>query len=124
VILIDAISVSTGEGIVLEFEEVNSEWRQGVWLGIDGMMEVAGQKSPTMQIWEHNSPRSIEIKIIEARGPLHIYNIWDRGRGISSQANTSGMIVEEIQNVRRYRCQSISIEPHFRDMTFVIRLRS
>lgn len=120
VILIDAIPVSPGDQLALEFEENCSEWRQGVWLGVDGKMEVAGTESSSMQIWEDNSPSTVNIRIIESNGFLHLYNIWDRGHGTSSQAHTSGMIVEEFGRSRRYRCQAISTRPSFNDMTFRI----
>lgn len=118
VVLIDAISVSPGDEFVLEFEEKASPWRQGVWLGVDGAMEIAGREGPSMQIWEDSAPEMMKIRILKARGPLHLYNIWDRGRGVNSQSHTSGMIIEELGKSRRYRCQAINVEPTFGDLTF------
>jgi hypothetical protein len=118
VVLVDAISVSPGDEFVLEFEEKGSPWKQGVWLGVDGLMEIAGHEGQSMQIWEDSALELVKIRILDSHGPLHLYNIWDRGRGVNSQAHTSGMVIEELGKSRRYRCQAINVEPTFSDLTF------
>lgn len=121
VVLMDFIPASAGDKFDLTFEEAQSDWRQGVWLGADGIIEVAGAVSASMQIWTDNAPETTRIKVNEVNGGLFLYNIWDRGHGPQSQAHTSGMLIEEIEDGWRYSCQSINLNPLFDDIQFRIK---
>lgn len=118
VVLIDFVPASAGAQFDLTFEETQSDWRQGVWLGANGIIKVAGAASASMQIWSDNAPATTRIKIDEVNGGLFLYNIWGRGHGPQSQAHTSGMLIEEIENGWRYSCQSINLNPVFDDIRF------
>ena len=121
VVLIDFIPACAGDRFDLTFEEAQSDWRQGVWLGVDGIIEVAGAASVSMQIWTDNAPETTRIKVVEVNGGLFLYNIWDRGHGLQSQAHTSGMLIKKIEGGRRYFCQSINLDPLFDDIQFRIK---
>jgi len=121
VVLIDFVQASAGDEFDLTFEEAQSDWRQGVWLGADGIIEVAGAASASMQIWTDNAPDTTRIKVDEVNGGLFLYNIWDRGHGPQSQAHTSGMLIKEIEDGWRYSCQSINLNPLFDDIQFRIK---
>lgn len=118
VLLIEFIPASSGDKFDLTFEQAQSDWRQGVWLGSDGTIEIAGSTAESMRIWTDSAPSTVRIKIGEASAGLFLYNIWDRGNGPQSQAHTSGMVVDEIENGWRYSCQSIGLDPLFEDICF------
>ena len=103
---------------------INSHWRQGVRLGADPGILINGEIHRSVHLWQDNSPPSIEMTIMAGDGHLHVYNIWDSGRGIGheSQSHTAGMLVEEDGNVRTYRCHDIGNAPDFSKLIFSLEL--
>lgn len=125
VIMIDVIPVHTGQRITLSFDDINSAWRQGVWLATDGMLRVNGVQSPQLVLWQDTAPAQVDIVVEEADGLLRLYNVWDSGRGLGeheSQRATSGMLMTLVEEgVRRYECNGIGLEPDFNDLVFTVR---
>lgn len=122
----DVLPLHEGGGYAVEFEEVNSPWRQGVWLGTDGVLEIGGMESPSMVLWSDTAPVGTVVTCRSTRtGLLTIYNIWDSGRGYGdheSQRASSGMLREDAADGSfQYRCQDISVEPVFDRLTFRLR---
>ena len=124
VVLLDVLPISSGDQLQVAFEAVNSPWRQGVWLGTDGILQVNGKDSSQVVLWSDTAPGRVEIEISETDGKLRLYNIWDSGRGIrdhESQSATSGMLVEQLGNRSyRYRCNDIGYDPAFDKLVFTI----
>ena len=118
VFMIDVFPVTDGEQIKVTFESVKSPWRQGAWLRTDGYLVVNEQRCPSVQLWQDSAPREIVIECHTQNRCLHIYNIWDRGRGRESQAWSSGMLIEDIPNGRRYHCNDIGFETSFDKLVF------
>jgi hypothetical protein len=123
----DALELREGERAVLQFESVDSPWRQGVWVGTDGILRVAQTSSRSMDLWSDTSPREVEIHCeSSSTRVLTIYNIWNSGRKFGrheSQSHSSGMLVEELAGGGyRYRCQDISVKPRFDRLVFTIRI--
>ena len=79
---------------------------------------VNDQEAPSVQLWEDTAPREILIECRTRCGLLHLYNMWDKGTGRESLSWTSGMLVEELPNGRRYRCSDIGIETEFDRLVF------
>jgi hypothetical protein len=82
---------------------------------------VNDQKCGSVELWTDTAPTQVEIECKTSDGLLHLYNIWDKGRGRESQSNTSGMLVEETAT-KRYRCNDIGFETKFDKLVFTIEL--
>jgi len=120
VVKVDVVQIADGDLLRLTFDAKNSPWRQGVWLKTDTYLVVDQQKSPSVQLWQDTAPAELLIKCRTLNGCLHVYNIWDRGAGSESQSWTSGMLVEDLPNGRRYRCNDIGFETNFTKLIFRI----
>src|SRR5688572_11292067 len=120
VVLWDVLPITDGETIRIVFESSHSPWRQGVWLGTDCGLLVNGHFWKTVRLWMDNSPSTVECVCHSSDGRLHVYNQWDRGLGPNSQAYSSGMLVEDLPNGRRYRCNDIGFDSEFDKIVFRI----
>lgn len=120
VVKIDVLPVVDGESLALTFENTDSPWRQGVWLMTDGGLMVNHTQCASVQLWQDTAPNPVLIGCRTQSGRLHIYNIWDRGRGRESQSWSSGMLIEELPNGRRYRCNDIGFATDFSKLIFRI----
>jgi hypothetical protein len=118
VVKIDVLPIHDGDQLRLVFESKNSPWRQGVWLKTDAHFLVNEHESSSVQIWQDNAPNEVLIECHTRNGFLHLYNIWDKGSGRESQSWTSGMLVEELPNGRRYRCNDIGFDMSFAKLVF------
>jgi hypothetical protein len=118
VIMIDVFPIHDGELLKLTFESSNSLWRQGVWLRSDKFLVVNGSEFPSVQVWKDTAPSEVLLRCHCDENILHLYNIWDRGQGRASQSWSSGMLVEELTNGRRYSCNDIGFETSFDKLIF------
>lgn len=125
IVLIDVLPIRSGDVFEVAFEQVHSEWRQGVWLGTEGCLEVNGVESSQFVLWQDTAPDKVQVRVLKSDGCLRLYNVWDSGRGLSdheSQSATSGMLVEEEPGGgRRYRCNDIGYESAFDKVRFTVR---
>ena len=78
--------------------------------------------APSVTLWIDSAPPEVICQCTTADGLLSIYNIWDSGRGYGteSQRSSSGMLVEDLPNGRRYRCNDIGFETNFDKIVFRI----
>ena len=118
----DVLHIQNGQHIRVVFESISSEWRQGVWLKCDKGIIINSIHHDSLDLWFDTSPKEIECECITEDGLLHIYNIWDSGRGYrrESQALSSGMLVEEVQNGWRYCCNDLGFQTNFDKLVFRI----
>lgn len=114
----DVIDITDSLKMKLRFISVNSTWRQGVWLCSDTGIIVDGQVYKSAMLWSDTAPKVIDITVRSTDGKLHLYNIWDKGRGKDSQSYTSGMLIEGSGNIRRYHCNDIGSNPDFTKLVF------
>jgi hypothetical protein len=122
VIKIEAVEVVAGDVAVVRFLGSASPWRQGVWLGTEGYLEVAGKRMPQVVLWIDTSPGEVHLSIVQTDGVLRLYNVWDSGRGLGpfeSQAATSGMVLDG----GVYRCSDIATDPTFDRLEFSVEVR-
>ena len=117
---LDLFSIGSGSKVNLIFESKNSPWRQGVFLKTNLGLIVYQTQCPAAILWFDTSPRQIPIVCNTTDGNLIVYNIWDKGSGKESQAWTSGMKIEELNNGRRYSCNDIGFDTHFDKLIFRI----
>ena len=122
VIKLEVIPVREGETLRVTFQSTASTWRQGLWLGVNGDLEIDGVRGDQFEVWTDNAPPSFEAKVVRTEdGLLRLYNIWDSGRGRrrESQSATSGML-KEVRNdgAILYRSSDIGVQPRFDKLVF------
>ena len=118
VILWDIFPINDGSELKLVFESKNSVWNQGVWLMCDRGIIIDDLESVSVEIWFDQSPKEVSFVCKTDNGLLSIYNIWDRGLGSNSQSHSSGMLIENVSNGRRYSCNDIGFETEFDKLVF------
>lgn len=124
VLLMDVVQVTQGQTVRLEFLASASDWRQGVWLGTHGILEVNGAEATQFVFWEDTSPPTSHVHVVASDGLLRLCNVWDRVIGLGhheSQSVTSGMV----KRIREdgsflYNCNDTGFHPKFDKLTFVI----
>jgi hypothetical protein len=124
VVMLDVVPVAAGERLHITFASQSGEWRQGIWIAVDGELEIAGQRADQMEIWTDTVPPAFNVEVVRTTdGLLRLYNIWDSGRGRrrESQSATSGMLKETIDRTTTYRCNDIGTLPNFDKIVFEIR---
>ena len=122
--MIEALPIVSGQFIRLVIDMVQSPWRQGVWLGTDGVLRVADSADSQFVVWSDTAPAEVRIQCESTDGLLRFYNVWDSHRGYQpyeSQSATSGMLVEELDDGWiRYSCNDIGANPDFQKLVFRI----
>jgi len=124
----DVLEIKKEQDIYLEFISTNSKYKQGVRLAIDvgeGYIEVNDVKAKGVQLWEDTCPKRIKIRCVSSEGKLSIYNIFDVGverGGVKSQVDSSGMLVEEYDDYKVYRCNDAGFETDFDRLEFRIEI--
>ncbi len=132
-VLADKFPIENGQTIKISIESTNSEYIQGLSVDITGSCEVGGKlwkkgKGVKMIFWEDAQlidPKNIQITIFSKQGYVWIQNIWETvnhlgNKSIDSGHNGAAMIVEEIENGRRYRCNDGHPDDNFDDIIFSI----
>jgi hypothetical protein len=109
----DVLPVLDNQTISVVFESINSQWRQGIWLRTDRGLEVESEVHPSIRLWYDTAPKEVFCRCLTSDGCLSVYNIWDHGDGRRSQAWSSGMLIEELPNGRRYRCNDVGFDTRF-----------
>lgn len=125
--MIDEWPCAVGQQITVVFEQADQQWRHGVFLGVDGTLEVAGNQSHNVVLWADTAPPVTQLTVIGTTdGFLRLYNVWDSGRGLGlfeSQKATSGMVREVLTDICvRYHCNSIGVDPDFSHLRFTVAL--
>jgi hypothetical protein len=118
VILWDILPIMDKEIISVYFESKDSIWEQGIWLMTDMGIEVNDQRASSIVLWYGKTPSKVDICCHTNNGYLNLYNVWDKGNGMNSQSHSSGMIIEELANGRRYKCNDIGFETNFNKLVF------
>ena len=118
VVLWDVFPIVDGEKLAVIFESKNSDWSQGVWLMSDQGLKIDGIRNKSIVLWYEMAPEQIEVICFTKNGLLSVYNVWDRGEGKNSQSHSSGMLVEELLNGRRYKCNDIGFDTNFDKLIF------
>jgi hypothetical protein len=126
VVLWDVLPIEPRQLIKVVFEAVSSPWRQGVWLKTDRGLIVNNQYCGSVDLWVDTASREVLCDCISDDGSLSVYNIWDSGRGYDreSQSFSSGMLVEDLPDGRRYRCNDIGFETNFDRLVFTEPVRN
>lgn len=104
----------------LIFEECKGDWRQGVALRIEGKFNLNKQIiNKGIVLWQDSAPQTVEMELVGKPPTLEVKNVWDTGDGvIHSWHNGAAMIVEDLPNGRRYRCNDGFADDDFDDLVF------
>ncbi len=144
-VLADKFPVSNGDKLKISIEKTNSEYIQGLSVDITGSCEMLGtvlkkSKRIKLRLWEDADgydPKNIEITVFTKTGFVWVQNVWEwtapylvassTGEPITKESkirdsghNGAAMIVEEIENGRRYRCNDGHPDENFDDIVFTI----
>jgi hypothetical protein len=129
-ILADKFPVSNGDILVVSIEKANSDPRQGAAIDITGHCEIDDKvfkqgKGVMMLFWADTADNPTKIKVFTKKDYVWVKNIWEStnhmGRkSIDSGHNGAAMIVEEIENGRRYRCNDGTPDDDFDDIIFTV----
>jgi|ERR1700674_5846208 hypothetical protein len=123
VVMLDVIPVRPGETLRITFKSQTGDWRQGIWMGVDGQLSVGGHRADQVEIWTDTAPPSFDVEVLRSTdGLLRLYNIWDSGRGRrrESQSATSGMLKETNHGSTTYRCNDVGSQPAFDKLVFEV----
>lgn len=122
--MIDRLTVTDGQKIIVFFESVNSDWRQGVHLSTDGVFEVEGQAVKNVVVlWHDTAPRRVPLIIRTVKSECMVKNVWDVGDGVMhSWHNGAAMIAENVESGRRYKCNDGRADDNFNDLVFRLEL--
>jgi hypothetical protein len=103
-------------------ESTSSEWRQGIHLETDQGITIAGTRyRHPLVVWEDTAPQEFELTAFGKSGDLEVWNVWDTGDGkTDAWLNGGAMIVEDLPNGRRYRCNDGEPDDDFDDIVFRI----
>ncbi len=134
--------VKDGDVLLIFIEKTNSDCRQGVCIDITGSCELNGEiynmgKGVRMLFWEDTSPEEIKLTVHTKRGFVWVENIWEKtsvqvlsstngenvtkeSKHVESRYYGSAMIVEEIDNGIRYRCNDWHPDENFDDIVFTV----
>ncbi|MBI3259483.1 MAG: hypothetical protein HYZ54_08435 [Ignavibacteriae bacterium] len=137
---LDEFPISNEDTLIISIEKTNSSCRQGVTIDVTGHFEIDGQvykkgKGLRMLFWEdtYNEP----LKVFTKKGSVGVYNIWETityhpfknelGETVNKEYkavhywfNGAGMIVEEIENGRRYHCNDFRPSENFDAIVFTV----
>jgi hypothetical protein len=128
--LADKFPVENGDTLICVIERTNSDTRQGFSVDVTGYCEMNGQvfkqgKGIMLLLWEDTSPKEFRLKVFTKKGFVWIQNICevDYSYLITNEFgapvevhkkrtdyghNGAAMIVEKIENGRRYKCSDTS----------------
>lgn len=142
IIRIDKFPIKNEDILIASIEKISSSYRQGLCIDITGYCEFEGQiykqgKGIRMLFWEDTAPKQIILKIFTKIDFVKIYNIWEtisyvtlstptgepfkkEMKRVDYSYNGAAMIVEEIENGRRYRCNDGYPDDDFDDIVFTV----
>jgi len=138
----DKFPVKNDDTLIASIEKTNAEKRQGFVIDITGSCEMNGRiikqgKGIRLLFWEDTMPKQVEIKVFTKQDFVLVYNIWENintylirsptGEPMKKESkatayghNGAAMIVEDIENGRRYRCNDGYPDEDFNDILFTI----
>jgi len=142
VVRADKFPVKNGDTLIASIEKTNADKRQGFVIDITGYCKMNGEickngKRVRMLFWEDTMPKQVKLKVFTKQNFIWINNIWEekgsylsilqngenvyRDKQITNyEVEGAAMIVEEMENGRRYRCNDRDPDEDFDDIIFTI----
>lgn len=129
-VLADKFPVSDGDILIASIEKADSDRRQGLSIDITGHCEIDGRvfkqgKGVMMLFWADTADNPTKVKVFTKKDFVWVKNIWESTGNMGKKYVDSGhhgaaMIVEEIENGRRYRCNDGYPDEDFDDIIFTV----
>lgn len=135
--------VKEGDILVASIEKASSDCRQGLCIDVTGWCEFDEDEHKTgkgirMLFWEDTAPKEIKLTVHPTNDRVVIYNIWEniseyvladqQGNPVTKSSTSvdywrygAAMIVEEIEDGFRYRCNDWHPDDDFDDIIFTVR---
>jgi len=118
--------VRQGVALDLLHRDQSGKWGRGACRGTDGEFVLAGQAfngKKGVFFWGDDAEGTIEFELRGGPEAIHVFNVWEGEdhlghRFMDSRHNGAAMIVEEIPNGRRYRCNDGEADDDFDDIVF------
>ncbi len=134
-VLADKFPIANGDKLIISIESTNSKYRQGFSIDVTGKCEYMGNmyekgKGINMLFWENTLPKQAELTVFTKEGFVWIVNFWEETNHLGTKSrhkghNGAAMIIEEIENGKRYRCNDGHPDEDFDDIIFTVqRLKS
>jgi hypothetical protein len=124
VLLLEALAVSPGDAVIFRFDRVNSQRRQGIWLGTTGILKIEST-SPQFHLWADTAPPEVRVEVLETDGSLRFYNCFMKPPDPSNLAhmNGSGMITDETSDGwTTYSCNDVGVPPVYDKLVFSVKV--
>lgn len=142
---VDQFQVSNGDTLLIDIVSTNSDFLQGISIGIFGSCEMEGKvykngKRINVLIWEEKqkAKQKIEVKVFSKNGFVYIKNIWEQNnkylvsdeygnpvekfsKSVESWHSGAAMIIEEANGGKRYFCNDGKNDSDFDDIIFTIK---
>lgn len=117
-------SVRDGQALCVQVEHVTNDIRQGLILKSDAGFTVGKERIPkAIVLWHDTAPPLVELIVHSKKGTCKVYNVWDTGKGFVDGCHFgAGMIVEQVPDGYRYRCNDYRPNDDFSDIIFKITL--
>jgi hypothetical protein len=108
----------------LVFKDRRGKWQAGAHEGNEGQFlinrKVASGRHGVI-LWQSKDWDAVEFEIVGDASVIEVHNAWDCGNGVmESWHNGAAMIVEELPNGRRYRCNDGFADDDFDDIVFCV----
>ncbi len=122
------IKANNGETFQLVLESANSEWQQLVTLDTDRAVEVDGKEYRRGVMIDYDPLHPEKTVVVRTEeGMLWVWNAWRYRRPattgpwfLDSLSSYAGMVVEELPNGFRYRCNEGRDDDDYDDLIFRI----
>jgi hypothetical protein len=116
----DKFPLKDAKVLQLVIETENSDWPQAIRILSPQPIEIGGEVGTNFALWTGAAPREVRITCIGHPETVTVFNAWDpSGSGKPFSGLASGaMIVEEIPDGRRYRCNDSYPDEDFDDLVF------
>ncbi len=112
------------QGVALRMyhRDKQGKWQKGARPHKEGQFVVGDQVvsgKTGIILWQSKDWDAVEFEIIGDAATIEIHNVWDCGNGVvDAWHNGAAMIVEELPNGRRYRCNDGFPDDDFDDIVF------
>lgn len=134
----DEFPIKDREILIITTEKTNSSYRQGFCFEVEGYLKFQGKilkkgKRVNLFLWENKEP--YELQFFTTSSHIFIQNAWVGGFDkvndpacyvggrewlMHDHWGGAGMIVEEIENGRRYYCNDGECDDDFDDIIFTV----
>ena len=138
----DKFPIKNGDVLKVNIESTRSDCRQGATIDITRWCEINGEvikkgKGLRIQFWEDTFEKNMKLKVYTKQDYVYVYNMYEVkysylvadefGNLVNKEKtrldwghNRAAMIVEEIENGRRYRCSDIKADGNFDNIVFTV----